>query len=252
MATDAQINANRQNARKSTGPRTAGGKAVSSRNGLPSVTHFLAEDGADPADFFSLLQDLDGRFQPFGPAEEGLVLRIAIAQWRLHRAIPFEAGIFRDRLRILAKVAASRAHWEAECREEDVEGAEYDHGDPATQPPSPEPTPPAAPDPDLLTQAFINDGDGPNHLARLARHESHLERSIDRCLRLLARYQAARRKAEEPQELNNITANPKNGGGVPANEGARPLKTRPRVGNPKAAASHSPPRPSDPPKNRRI
>jgi hypothetical protein len=32
--TEAQINANRENAKKSTGPRTAEGKAASSRNGL--------------------------------------------------------------------------------------------------------------------------------------------------------------------------------------------------------------------------
>jgi hypothetical protein len=32
--TEAQINANRENAQKSTGPRTAEGKAASSRNGL--------------------------------------------------------------------------------------------------------------------------------------------------------------------------------------------------------------------------
>jgi hypothetical protein len=53
MATEAQINANRANARKSTGPRTPEGKAVVSQN---AVTHgFLAREtvihGEDQSQF---------------------------------------------------------------------------------------------------------------------------------------------------------------------------------------------------------
>jgi hypothetical protein len=44
MATPAQIEANRRNARKSTGPRTAAGKAASSRN---AVTHGLTASIGD-------------------------------------------------------------------------------------------------------------------------------------------------------------------------------------------------------------
>jgi hypothetical protein len=44
MATPAQIEANRRNARKSTGPKTAAGKAASSRNAL---THGLTASIAD-------------------------------------------------------------------------------------------------------------------------------------------------------------------------------------------------------------
>jgi hypothetical protein len=37
MATTAQTNANRENAKKSTGPRTPQGKAISSRNSLSTA-----------------------------------------------------------------------------------------------------------------------------------------------------------------------------------------------------------------------
>ena len=39
MSTEAQQNANRENAKKSTGPRTEAGKAASSRNALKSGMH---------------------------------------------------------------------------------------------------------------------------------------------------------------------------------------------------------------------
>jgi len=103
--TEAQINANRENAKKSTGPRTAEGKAASSRNrllhGLRANTHILLDE--DPAEFLLLVHDHLDRFQPVGPAEEKLVLRIAADQWRLDRALPMEAGIYRDRFQDVAK-----------------------------------------------------------------------------------------------------------------------------------------------------
>ena len=53
MATDAQIQANRENAKKSTGPRTPEGKARVSKNALKHG--LLAQDsvipGEDPAEF---------------------------------------------------------------------------------------------------------------------------------------------------------------------------------------------------------
>ena len=97
----ARIQANRQNAKKSTGPRTAAGKAATSRNalthGLTAQTYVLPGD--DPEEFTALLDDLFRRFHPDGPAEERLVRRIAANQWRLDRAFPLEAAVLRARLR---------------------------------------------------------------------------------------------------------------------------------------------------------
>src|ERR1022692_661146 len=85
--TEAQINANRENAKKSTGPRTAEGKAASSRNrllhGLRANKHILLDE--DPEEFLFLLDDHLDRFQPVGASEENLVLRFAPNRCRLAR-----------------------------------------------------------------------------------------------------------------------------------------------------------------------
>jgi len=99
-ATEAQIDANRRNAQKSTGPRSAQGKGASSRNGLK---HGLSGDkhilpGENPEEFLLLLKDLYDNFHPVGLGEEKLVQRIAAGQWRLDRTLPMEAAIYRQRL----------------------------------------------------------------------------------------------------------------------------------------------------------
>jgi len=182
-ATEAQIKANGANAQKSTGPRTKEGKAASSRNGL---THGLCADkhilpGEDPEEFLLLLKDLFDTFRPVGQGEEKLVLRVAAAQWRLDRALPMETGIYRQRL---LEVAADDAEgqrnlaWQKEQAE--LQG-------------QPLPPAPSSPDEgDLLARAFDADCVAPNSLAKLARYEGALERSIDRCLRQLKAFQATR------------------------------------------------------------
>jgi hypothetical protein len=96
MATQAQIDANRLNAKKSTGPRTPEGKATSSRNsllhGLTAAKHFLPDE--DPAGPALLLEDLRAEWKPNGPTQELLVERMAVASWRLRRFVRVEAGLF--------------------------------------------------------------------------------------------------------------------------------------------------------------
>ncbi len=100
MATQAQIDANRQNAQKSTGPRTPEGKAVSSRNsllhGLTAEKHFL--DGEDPADFALLAEQFRAEWKPDGPTQDQLVDRMAAAHWRLRRFLMMETGLFQATL----------------------------------------------------------------------------------------------------------------------------------------------------------
>ena len=213
--TEAQIEANRRNAQKSTVPRTAEGKAASSRNrllhGLRANKHILLDE--DPAEFLLLVHDHFDRFQPVGPAEEKLVLRIAADQWRLDRNIPMEAGIYRERFRTLAALNEFRQEQydiRKRCAEEE--------GKPA-------PPPPIPPDEgDLLARAFNRDCDGANSFAKLARYEGSAERSIDRCLRQLQKFQAARKASPPdtepdpppipptPSKSENYHSNPKNGG----------------------------------------
>lgn len=102
--TEKQIAANRVNALKSTGPSTAAGKTIASRN---SIRHGLlareividnGEGAEDRQSFDALLTDLTRQFAPRGPIEEMLVEKIAVAYWRLRRAHRYETGLIREKL----------------------------------------------------------------------------------------------------------------------------------------------------------
>jgi hypothetical protein len=88
MATAAQIQANRSNAQKSTGPRTAEGKERASQN---AVKHgLLAKEaviqGEDPAEFEMYREGMLRTLAPVGPVEEMLAERVVGLSWRLRRA----------------------------------------------------------------------------------------------------------------------------------------------------------------------
>ena len=87
MATEAQIEANRRNAQKSSGPRSEVGKARVSRNatrhGLCNTVPVMSDE--DRAQFEELLNDLNEEHQPNGTTEVLLVYKMALAflnSWR--------------------------------------------------------------------------------------------------------------------------------------------------------------------------
>jgi hypothetical protein len=91
MATEAQIEANRRNAAKSTGPRTPEGKARVRRNatrhGLCRGIALFAEEGPDfEKEFNLLLEDLREEHQPDGPTEDILVYKMAQSVFFADRA----------------------------------------------------------------------------------------------------------------------------------------------------------------------
>ena len=92
--TRARIKANRNNAKKSTGPRTEEGKTSVSKNALKHG--LLARDtvlpGEDPADFDSQLSALEADIQPANSLEFELVRQIADSQWRMRRLTRLETG----------------------------------------------------------------------------------------------------------------------------------------------------------------
>jgi hypothetical protein len=95
MASIKQIKANRSNALSGTGPRTAQGKARSSRNAL---THGLTAQeivipGEDVAAYRSFEQQLIDNLQPNGSCEVDLIERLAATYWRLRRIPRFEAAL---------------------------------------------------------------------------------------------------------------------------------------------------------------
>jgi hypothetical protein len=88
MATEAQIEANRANAQKSTGPQTPEGKAIVSRN---AVTHGLLAragvlPGEDQHEFAAHREGLLQQLRPGAPLEEVLADQIVDLSWRLKRA----------------------------------------------------------------------------------------------------------------------------------------------------------------------
>ena len=100
-----QIESNRRNGLKSTGPKTEAGKEQSRRNatrhGLTAETVVeILEDAEDYKGFeANIIADYDARTA----VERELVLRLASLLWRIRRA----TGIETDLLRIQAKYCAS-------------------------------------------------------------------------------------------------------------------------------------------------
>ncbi len=88
MSTEAQITANRENAQKSTGPRTAEGKAAVSQNALKHGL-FAVQDvtiAENQADFDLLRDEMLAELAPVGVMESMLAARIVSLSWRLKRA----------------------------------------------------------------------------------------------------------------------------------------------------------------------
>jgi len=96
MTSFKQIEANRQNARKSTGPITAEGKLQSRcnavRHGLTAETVIGALEDAEDYKAFeaAIIADYDAQ----SAVERELVLRLASVLWRLRRATMIETGLF--------------------------------------------------------------------------------------------------------------------------------------------------------------
>jgi hypothetical protein len=96
MATQPQIDANRANAQKSTGPRTPEGRAAVRQNalkhGLTSMSPVAP--GEDPAEFLQFLAYWTQSYLPIGPAEEEVLRTAVVASWRLRRIPAIEAGYY--------------------------------------------------------------------------------------------------------------------------------------------------------------
>ncbi|MBN2129858.1 MAG: hypothetical protein JW741_10195, partial [Sedimentisphaerales bacterium] len=118
MATQAQIQANRLNAQKSTGPRTVEGKAVVAQN---AVTHGLCAQkaviaGEDVGEFEFYRDRMLGELSPDGEVESMLAERVVSLSWRLRRAERVQNEVFDT---LLARIAADPFRRRARSREAD-------------------------------------------------------------------------------------------------------------------------------------
>lgn len=95
MTTKKQVAANRLNATKSTGPKTAAGKLKSSRN---ATTHGLTAtalvlEGEDGAAFEALSRNIAKRYRVKGELESAFARQVAVNFWRCQRVAVFEASL---------------------------------------------------------------------------------------------------------------------------------------------------------------
>ena len=170
MATPAQINANRLNARKSTGPRSDEGKAASRFNALQHGidARSLVIPGEDPAELDALALDYHRQFHPDGPLENYLVETLIHADWTRRRYTRVQAQL----LNLLLKAQQAA---------------------------------PAASESPLAT-VLQDDARGPNLLDKVRRQLVSSERSYFRALNALRRAQRERQAEQQSREDQEIEA----------------------------------------------
>jgi hypothetical protein len=189
MASVAQIQANRSNAQKSTGPRTAEGKAAASQN---AVKHgLLAEQvvihGEDPAEFDLYREGMLAELAPEGVVEGMLAERAVSLAWRLRRAERLQSAVFAT---VYRENANDVVLWPK-------------HGLPIQ--------PGAGEDEVILGQVVMTDFARAQVLDRLLVHERRIESSLYRTMAQLRREREARaagRESTTGAELGSFGANP--------------------------------------------
>ncbi len=183
MATEAQINANRQNAEKSTGPRTPEGKAAVSQNAVKHglfVTPMVIT-GEDQARFDLQREAQLGEMRPVGAMESMLAERIVNLSWRLNRAERMQNQTIDDMIEALKPTALELYAWRTSPK--------FLRG--------PEPT---APEPSLaLGRVAENDYANYKVLDRLMMYERRIESSLYKTMKKLKQLQTMRRM-EKPAE----------------------------------------------------
>jgi hypothetical protein len=165
--------ANRQNSRKSTGPRTAAGKKRVSRNAIRHgffskwllVQHPDAKESLDEyEDFYA---DIRAHYQPADWLEHLWVEKIAVWSWRLRRLIRCESGQ-------IARALAGHSHELQQTRADDLA--------------EPESAPSSNPEMDAMTDhLFLPEKD---ELDKLLRYEAMINRQLNHAIGELERLQA--------------------------------------------------------------
>ena len=91
-----KVRANRENAKKSTGPRTVSGKEKVSGNalthGLTAEKHVIIGESID--EFNTFKDSMFKVYQPFGAYEEEIFIKLVELLWRLRRVGVIETGIY--------------------------------------------------------------------------------------------------------------------------------------------------------------
>jgi hypothetical protein len=182
MATKRQNQANRRNARRSTGPRTAAGLSASSLNALKHGlrSQLTVIPGENEAEFQSLFDAFAGEAAPRSPRDLAAVRKIAACEWRLRRITAIETEMFTQALQQPAEEEATIDNIEAIVERLAVQQA----------------APPQSP---LATLAARFLKGEIKHFNALARYESSLNRQYNQAWRELdSRPQPGFREVYEP------------------------------------------------------
>ena len=117
QTSEAQLAANRSNARKSTGPRTPVGKAVVARNGIKHglLSRECLVKGESEADLVSFGKRLRAQLAPVGELELLLADRIISTAWRRRRLVCIETIIFNTEGPTLAHALRMLGQEKIEC-----------------------------------------------------------------------------------------------------------------------------------------
>jgi hypothetical protein len=200
MTSDKRAQANRQNALKSTGPKTPEGKAAVRLNAMKHglLSREVLLPGEDEAALKELGEHLRAELQPVGELESLLVERIVSSYWRLRRLGRVEAGIFAWEL---YGELAERAQQEARTYESGLrellgsmdititDQQKYQEALSKAQEMKAKQDAETA----TLGRTFIRDANEANAFSKLSRYETAIERSLFKALHELQRLQAARR-----------------------------------------------------------
>ena len=172
MRTEKQTSASRENAKKSTGPRTTEGKARASKNALKHG--LMAQDavipGEDPAAFDRHLTNLETTYLPRNYIEKQIVRQIADTMWRIKRLSRIETTV------VSAAIERTRVYQHDFRVDRIKQGHEGDL--------------------QLLGESMLG---GTKFLNNLARYDGHLRRCLHRDLELMMKIRREERKSREAQ-----------------------------------------------------
>jgi hypothetical protein len=194
-----QIEANRRNARLSTGPVTPEGKKRSSRNALRhGLTAETVISGLeDSKDYAAFEMAIKADYDAHTAVERELILRLASLLWRLRRATAIESGLFQLQVRgqpqfrqarkadqsLLTIIDGVNRNIAALCDDQELDYSES-HGCPDVEATSS----PVHDGFDDLTRAFVDLTNLPTYpLDRLNRYEAALWRQARQILTVLHR-----------------------------------------------------------------
>jgi hypothetical protein len=191
--------ANRENAKKSTGPRTARGKALSRRN---AIKHgFFARDlfpllvlpTESEEEFLDFCEQLYQEYQPVGSEEESEVGRIAICRWRLRRVWRYENAEISRAVFDTCQEKFRKRYWERRHEEQSQLRQGQDQ----------ELVPDFTPFSEQLKLACEQQAIPKRHVVdKVIRYEPATERSLRRALERLETLQQRRRGEAPPPRLN--------------------------------------------------